>query len=407
MLNTTIEWQKLRRCWRPDRPAYCRREWDWRDTAGGLLRAARNALPRERRVCYRKRTRSAALYSWKTDLDQIVDTATPSPATLLRIIATQTEIAKLGLDLGSVMAYVTEQVPHLTGASGAAVEFAEGDDMVYRAASGSAAGMLGLRLRRSGSLSGLCVTRGELLHCTDSETDPRVDRDACRRVGLRSMLVMPLMHADTTVGVLKVMSPNVDGFSAADAGALRLTAELIAAAMFHAARNEANELYLRATHDALTGLPNRALFYDRLRQSMHTALRANGRLGILNIDMDGLKPINDGYGHRAGDAALREIATRMLGAVRRSDTVARVGGDEFAVILPNVGGRDDVDARRMRLAQQVGEPFEFEGRPLALGVSVGVALLPDDGTDMTALIEHADQAMYEAKRMRGPRAVRA
>lgn len=177
--------------------------------------------------------------------------------------------------------------------------------------------------------------------------------------------------------------------------------------MFHAARNEANELYLRATHDALTGLPNRALFYDRLRQSMHTALRANGRLGILNIDMDGLKPINDGHGHRAGDAALREIATRMLGAVRRSDTVARVGGDEFAVILPNVGGRDDVDAQRVRLAQQVGEPFEFEGRPLALGVSVGAALLPDDGTDMNALIEHADQAMYEAKRMRGPRAGRA
>ncbi|QTD88217.1 GGDEF domain-containing protein [Burkholderia anthina] len=378
----------------------------WRGT-GGPLRAARNALPRERRVCYRKRTHRAVLYSWKTDLDQFVDTVTPSPATLLRIIATQTEIAKLGLDLGSVMAYVTEQVPHLTGASGAVVEFAEGDDMVYRAASGSAAGMLGLRLRRSGSLSGLCVTRGELLHCTDSETDPRVDRDACRRVGLRSMLVMPLMHADTTIGVLKVMSPDVDGFSAADAGALRLTAELIAAAMFHAARNEANELYLRATHDALTGLPNRALFYDRLRQSMHTALRANGRLGILNIDMDGLKPINDGHGHRAGDAALREIATRMLGAVRRSDTVARVGGDEFAVILPNVGGRDDVDAQRVRLAQQVGEPFEFEGRPLALGVSVGAALLPDDGTDMNALIEHADQAMYEAKRMRGPRAGRA
>ncbi|AOK04180.1 GGDEF domain-containing protein [Burkholderia latens] len=337
-------------------------------------------------------------------MNQMVDTATPSTDTLLRIIAVQTEIAKLGLDLGSVMAYVTEQVPQLTGASGAAVEFAEGDDMVYRAASGSAAGMLGLRLRRSGSLSGLCVTRGELLQCSDSETDPRVDRDACRRVGLRSMLVMPLTHADTTIGVLKVMSPDVDAFSAADAGTLRLTADLIAAAMFHAARNEASELYLRATHDALTGLPNRALFYDRLRQSMHTALRANGRLGILNIDMDGLKPINDGHGHRAGDAALREVAMRMLGAVRRSDTVARVGGDEFAVILPNVGSRDDVDVQRVRLARQVGEPFEFEGQPLRLGVSIGAAMLPDDGTDMNTLIERADRAMYEVKRTRTQRA---
>ncbi|KVA14519.1 sensor domain-containing diguanylate cyclase [Burkholderia ubonensis] len=337
---------------------------------------------------------------------QSSDIANPPPETLLRIIAAQTEIARLGLDLGSVMAYVADLMPRLTRAAGAAVELAEGDDMVYRAASGNAAGMLGLRLRRSGSLSGRCVTEGEMLRCVDSETDPRVDRDACRRVGLRSMLVMPLTHLDTTVGVLKVMSPSVDGFSPADAGTLRLMAGLIAAAMFHAARNEANELYLRATHDALTGLPNRALFYDRLRQSMHTALRGNGRLGILNIDMDGLKPINDVLGHRAGDAALRETATRMMGIVRRSDTVARLGGDEFGVILPNIRGRDDAQTQSDRLARQVGAPFEFEGRPLALGVSVGIAVLPDDGTEMDALIEHADQAMYEVKRSRPHRAQR-
>ncbi|KWH50344.1 sensor domain-containing diguanylate cyclase [Burkholderia anthina] len=340
-------------------------------------------------------------------MNQTADSATPSADTLLRIIAAQAEIAKLGMDLGSVIAYVAEQMPKLTGASAAAVEFAEGDDMVYRAASGTAAGMLGLRLRRSGSLSGLCVQQGELLHCIDSETDPRVDRDACRRVGLRSMLVMPLAHGDTTVGVLKVMSPDVDGFSPADSATLRLMADLIAAAMFHAARNEANELYLRATHDALTGLPNRALFYDRLRQSMHSALRASGRLGILNIDMDGLKPINDGFGHRAGDAALREVATRMQAAVRRSDTVARIGGDEFAVILPNIGTRDDAHAQSTRLARRVGEPFEFDGHALQLGVSVGIAVLPDDGTDMNALIEHADHEMYEAKRMRSRRSAQA
>ncbi|OJB24145.1 diguanylate cyclase [Burkholderia ubonensis] len=339
-------------------------------------------------------------------MHQSSDIANPPPETLLRIIAAQTEIARLGLDLGSVMAYVADLMPRLTRAAGAAVELAEGDDMVYRAASGNAAGMLGLRLRRSGSLSGRCVTEGEMLRCVDSETDPRVDRDACRRVGLRSMLVMPLTHLDTTVGVLKVMSPKVNGFSPADAGTLRLMAGLIAAAMFHAARNEANELYLRATHDALTGLPNRALFYDRLRQSMHTALRGNGRLGILNIDMDGLKPINDVLGHRAGDAALRETATRMMGVVRRSDTVARLGGDEFGVILPNIRGRDDAQTQSDRLARQVGAPFEFEGRPLALGVSVGIAVLPDDGTEMDALIEHADQAMYEVKRSRPHRAQR-
>ncbi|WP_241303147.1 diguanylate cyclase domain-containing protein, partial [Burkholderia stabilis] len=101
------------------------------------------------------------------------------------------------------------------------------------------------------------------------------------------------------------------------------------------------------------------------------------------------------------------IAARMQGAVRRSDTVARVGGDEFAVILPNIGNRDDAHAQSTRLARQVGEPFEFEGRALQLGVSVGIAMLPDDGTDMNALIEHADQAMYEAKRSRPQRMARA
>jgi len=330
-------------------------------------------------------------------LDQIVDTATPSPDTLLRIIAAQAEIAKLGLDLGSVMAYVTEQVPQLTGASGAAVEFAEGDDMVYRAASGSAAGMLGLRLRRSGSLSGLCVTRGELLRCTDSETDPRVDRDACRRVGLRSMLVMPLTHADTTVGVLKVMSPDVDGFSAADAGTLRLMADLIAAAMFHAARNEANELYLRATHDALTGLPNRALFYDRLRQSMHTALRANGRLGILNIDMDGLKPINDGLGHRAGDEVLIEFGRRIAHAVRETDTVARLAGDEFVVVLEGLHKESEAQVVARKILAAIGVPFDVEGGRITVTTSIGIAFEADARTTADALLARADKALYEAK----------
>lgn len=123
--------------------------------------------------------------------------------------------------------------------------------------------------------------------------------------------------------------------------------------------------------------------------------------------MDGLKPINDGLGHRAGDAALCEIATRMQGAVRRSDTVARIGGDEFAVILPNIGTRDDAHTHSARLARQVGEPFEFDGHALRLRVSIGVAMLPDDGTDMTALIEHADRAMYEVKRTRSRRAAHA
>ncbi len=324
----------------------------------------------------------------------------PSAETLLEIVHAQTEIAKLGLDLGGVMAYVAERGRHLTHAASAVVELAEQDDMVYRAAAGMAGNLLGMRLKRAGSLSGLCVQTGEILCCIDSETDDRVDREACRRVGLRSMLVTPLRHLDTTVGVLKVMSPEVGKFGEADIQVLRLMSELIAAAMFHAARSETNELYLRATHDALTGLPNRALFYDRLRQAVHVAQHTPGALGILNLDLDGLKPINDHYGHRAGDAAIREAAQRIARSVRRSDTVARLGGDEFGVILPGIDGREDAERQRERVTETVAEPFEFEGQQLDLGISVGIAILPDDGVEMTGLIDHADQEMYATKRQR-------
>jgi len=331
---------------------------------------------------------------------QPVANVMPESATLLEIVRAQTEIAKLGLDLGGVMSFVAERVQHLTQANGAVVELAEGDDMVYRAASGVAANLLGMRLSRDGSLSGQCVKTGSILRCDDSETDARVDREACRRVGLRSMIVTPLRHLDTTVGVLKVFAPTPSAFPDADVRTLELMSELIAAAMFHAARYETSQLYLQATHDALTGLPNRALFYDRLRQAIHLALRSSQRLGIFNIDMDGLKPINDRYGHRAGDAAIRTAAERMYASARRSDTVARVGGDEFGMILPGLHSREDAEAHRQRLMQKVGAPFEFEGNALELGVSVGIAILPDDGTEMTQLMDRADEAMYAVKRTR-------
>jgi diguanylate cyclase (GGDEF)-like protein len=326
--------------------------------------------------------------------------AMPDSNTLMEIVRAQTEIAKLGLDLGGVMSFVTERVRHITHGNGAVVELAEGDEMVYRAASGSVEPLLGLRLKQMGSLSGMCVRTGGVLRCDDSENDERVDREACRRVGLRSMLVTPLKHLDTTVGVLKVVSPEVNAFCDADVHSLGLMSELIAAAMFHAAKYETSQLYLQATHDALTGLPNRALFFDRLRQSIHQVVRGSGTLGVINLDMDALKPINDQFGHRAGDAAICEAAQRMSHSIRRADTVARVGGDEFAMILHGISSRNDAEVHRKRVVENMEQPFEFEGHPISLGVSIGIAILPEDGTEMQALLERADQAMYANKRDR-------
>ena len=317
---------------------------------------------------------------------------------LMAIIQAQTEIAKLGMDLGAMLDLVANRMQTLTRAQGAIVEIVEDDEMVYRAAAGMAGGQLGLRLKRQGSLSGLCVASGEILECRDSDTDSRVDREACRRVGLRSMLVAPLIYNGTTIGVLKIASPEPEAFAARDVKVLELMTGLIGAAIYKA--SDFSELYHQATHDPLTGVSNRALFYDRLRQGLLLAARRATGLGLLNLDMDGLKPINDKFGHRAGDAAIREIAGRIRQACRQSDTVARLGGDEFGVVLPDIKDRASVEHQAERIAAEIAMPFQFEDQPLPLGASLGIAVFPEDGTDVAPLIETADQAMYTAKRAR-------
>jgi diguanylate cyclase (GGDEF)-like protein len=329
-----------------------------------------------------------------------VSATTPASDRLLEVIRTQTDIARLGLDLAGVMELVAERAQHITRAFGAAVELAEDTNMVYRAATGVAAPFLGMRLAQGTSLSGLCIREGRGLQCDDSEDDPRVDRDACRHVGLRSMIVMPLRHHDAVVGVLKVMAAEPRAFDADDLHLLGLMSDLIGAAMFHAARYGASELFHLATHDGLTGLANRSLFLERLRQCLALARRDERPFGLLNLDMDGLKPINDRYGHRAGDAALREIARRIRTASREADTVARLGGDEFGVILPRLSDAEGALAHAQRLTRQIEQPFAFEDRLIPLGASIGVAVFPNDGAELDSLLEHADQAMYRTKRER-------
>lgn len=333
-------------------------------------------------------------------MDTQYKSTTLNSDTLLEVIKIQTEIARMGLDLGAVMQLVTQQTQALTNAAGAILELVEDEEMVYRAAAGIAEPQLGLRLKRSGSLSGRCVHEGTILRCDDSENDPRVDREACRKVGLRSMIVVPLKHNDSTVGVLKVVSPSVASFSDENIQLLGLMSELIASAMFHAAKFESSELYYRATHDSLTGLANRALFFDRLRLCLAQGNRHGEQIGILNIDMDGLKPINDYFGHRAGDAAIKEVGARLSDACRKSDTVARLGGDEFGIILSRINDRNSAKEKCQQLADQVSLPFQFENRELNLGASIGLAVYPEDGQSIDALIEHADQSMYEKKRER-------
>jgi diguanylate cyclase (GGDEF)-like protein len=337
-----------------------------------------------------------------SDLECNVST---DPHILMEIIRLQTEIAKLGLDLSGVVNAVVERIPTITNAEGAIVEYAEGDEMVYRGASGITRPLVGTRVKRDACLSGLCVSEGQILRSDDTLIDPRVDRGPCQLAGIRSMVVAPLKHEGSSVGVVKIVSTATYAFTARDVRVLELMSDLIAAAMYYAARVESNTLYQQATHDSLTGLANRSLFFDRLRSRLSSGRRQIEPLAILIIDMDGLKLINDNYGHRTGDAAIREMALRISRIPRKSDIVARLGGDEFGVILGEISDRGDLLAIVERISQQTNQPFRFEACTLDLTASIGHARFPEDGNDIDALLEAADRAMYEMKRTRTVRSV--
>uniref|UniRef100_UPI0025E1D288 putative bifunctional diguanylate cyclase/phosphodiesterase n=1 Tax=uncultured Thiodictyon sp. TaxID=1846217 RepID=UPI0025E1D288 len=152
-----------------------------------------------------------------------------------------------------------------------------------------------------------------------------------------------------------------------------------------------------AEHDPLTGLPNRLLFADRLHQALRHAHREQHKVALLFVDLDRFKSINDGLGHPTGDLILQEAARRMRALVREGDTVARVGGDEFTVVLGALTQGADAGLIAHKLVAAFQEPFEVADRRLYVTASIGICLYPDDGADVEALVRNADAAMYRAK----------
>lgn len=157
------------------------------------------------------------------------------------------------------------------------------------------------------------------------------------------------------------------------------------------------ELAYQAEHDELTGLPNRVLFNDRLKACISRAGRYRRRLGVIYIDLDDFKPINDLYGHIAGDCLLQAVAKRLQDAMRESDTVSRVGGDEFIVCLEQIKNAQDARAAAAKLMEAIRTPYQVLGKEMHVSASLGIAIYPDHGHDAVTLIRHADEAMYQSK----------
>jgi diguanylate cyclase (GGDEF)-like protein/PAS domain S-box-containing protein len=152
-----------------------------------------------------------------------------------------------------------------------------------------------------------------------------------------------------------------------------------------------------AHHDPLTALPNRILFQESLQQALAAARRQLTRVALVFVDLDEFKPVNDQLGHQAGDRVLQETACRMRLAVRESDTVARIGGDEFVLLLPLVSGMEDALNVALKVHDHIAHPMQINGREVCISSSSGIALYPDHAQDADALMSCADSAMYDAK----------
>ncbi|HEX2527630.1 MAG TPA: diguanylate cyclase [Geminicoccus sp.] len=171
-------------------------------------------------------------------------------------------------------------------------------------------------------------------------------------------------------------------------------------------REQDRRLVHVATRDRLTGLANRWLLEDRLKCAIGRARRSAQAGALYFFDLDNFKAVNDQLGHEAGDHLLQAFGQRMLRSMRESDTVARLGGDEFVVVMDKVVNRGNGERIRTRLQRLLGLPYELPGRQTQVTVSVGLALFPDEGSDLETLLRVADQAMYRDKRSRADQAAR-
>ncbi len=162
-------------------------------------------------------------------------------------------------------------------------------------------------------------------------------------------------------------------------------------------KDSEERLYYLAHYDNLSKLPNRLAFHDRLRQAISRAKRNQNQVAVMFLDLDGFKQVNDTLGHNAGDEVIREVALRLGAAMRETDTIARFGGDEFTILLAEIGAHEGVEIAAQKIIEAVAEPIKIENSQARVTTSIGISLYPQDGEDIDTLIRQADMAMYAAK----------
>jgi len=253
------------------------------------------------------------------------------------------------------------------------------------------------------TLSAQVIRSGQALLLTPGGTAaPLQPLQAGTADDLPDWLGVPLKGQQGTIGALVVQGySGMVRYTEKDVELLQFVSRQVAAAIER--KQWETRLQHAARHDALTNLPNRGLLHERLQTALARARQDGSRLSLLYLDLDKFKPVNDRLGHAAGDLLLQEAARRLQRCLRESDTVGRIGGDEFLVLLARLHQPDHAALVAEKIRAALSEPFDLAGEPVLISPSIGIALYPDHGEDDHQLILQADQAMYRAKRDGGNR----
>ncbi|VVC74958.1 putative diguanylate cyclase YegE [Aquicella siphonis] len=333
-----------------------------------------------------------------------------------RLIATQSQLVDANFNLDSFLQEAARQIQLMTAATGAVVELAHGEEMVFRAASGTIEKYTGLREDKNASISGLCLGTHQILRSDDTENDPRVNVELCRKIQARSLVAAPLFHGGNAIGVLKITSDKCNSFDEFDVQTIRLMAGMVGSGltrqMLHDKAQRLSEEKKRAQeelakvekqlkhmshHDYLTGLPNRNSFNEQLALTLSKSKRKKQLIALMYLNIDHFQNINDTMGHAVGDKLLHAFAMRLKQCIRSSDVAARLGGDEFTLLIDDINETQDAIVIAEKVLQAMRKPFSIQSKPLHITTSIGIAFLKDADISVDEFIKQADQALYVAK----------
>jgi diguanylate cyclase (GGDEF)-like protein len=198
-----------------------------------------------------------------------------------------------------------------------------------------------------------------------------------------------------TVGLLLVLCPETRRPDQAELQTLSMASNLATICIEH--HQMTCQLSHLVRHDRLTGLPNRLMLEDRMHQALALARRSGNKVSVMVLDIDKFKSINDTMGHQAGDHLLQQFAQRLSGVLRETDTMARIGGDEFVIVLPELTAKEAAAVVARKLIDSLAQPFAYGDRCIRATTSIGIALFPNDGDDAVTIQKRADEALYRVK----------